>query len=200
MAKIQARIILLALLFPFLLNAAHILKNELLNPKASQIIEEIGNELLLKTGINEYVIATNDPFPRGSSMVAYVEKYENNLSKPYVVFVFAPHDKRVGIIPSSDEVKSLYDEQKVKNAAIDVVAGKDKNSDEDKYNVGIVQGFSELADQIGQAKGIKLTKTLPNETRFIINILRVIVLSGTALVLWIFIVRPIISRMKYGKQ
>ncbi|MDQ1326087.1 MAG: hypothetical protein QG564_1212 [Campylobacterota bacterium] len=199
MVKIQAGVTLLALLFPLFLNAAHVLKNELLNPKASQLIEEMGDELLLKTGIYEYVIATNDAFPRGSSMYAYVKKYEDNLSKPYVVFVFAPHDKRVGIVPSSDEVKLLYDEQKVKSAAIDVVASKDKNSDEDKYNIGIVQGFSELADQIGEAKGVELTKTLPNETRFTIKILKTIVFAGALLVLWMFFVRPVIVRIKDGK-
>lgn len=199
MVKIQAGVTLLALLFPLFLNAAHVLKNELLNPKASQLIEEMGGELLLKTGIYEYVIATNDAFPRGSSMYAYVKKYEDNLSKPYVVFVFAPHDKRVGIVPSSDEVKLLYDEQKVKSAAIDVVASKDKNSDEDKYNIGIVQGFSELADQIGEAKGVELTKTLPNETRFTIKILKTIVFAGALLVLWMFFVRPVIVRIKDGK-
>lgn len=199
MVKIQAGVTLLALLFPLFLNAAHVLKNELLNPKASQLIEEMGGELLLKTGIYEYVIATNDAFPRGSSMYAYVKKYEDNLSKPYVVFIFAPHDKRVGIVPSSDEVKLLYDEQKVKSAAIDVVASKDKNSDEDKYNIGIVQGFSELADQIGEAKGVELTKTLPNETRFTIKILKTIVFAGALLVLWMFFVRPVIVRIKDGK-
>ncbi|DAB39762.1 MAG TPA: hypothetical protein CFH81_05895 [Sulfurovum sp. UBA12169] len=199
MNKIQARVALLALFLPLFLNAAHILKNELLNPKASQLIEEIGDELLSKTGIHEYVIVTNDAFPRGSSMFTYVKKYEDNLSKPYVVFVFAPHDKRVGIIPSSDKVKSLYDEQKVKSAAIDVVASKDKNSDEDRYNIGIVQGFSELADQIGEAKGVELTKTLPNETRFIVKILKIVVFAGALLVLWIFFVRPAIARIKNGK-
>lgn len=199
MVKIQAGVTLLALLFPLFLNAAHVLKNELLNPKASQLIEEMGDELLLKTGIYEYVIATNDAFPRGSSMYAYVKKYEDNLSKPYVVFIFAPHDKRVGIVPYSDEVKLLYDEQKVKSAAIDVVASKDKNSDEDKYNIGIVQGFSELADQIGEAKGVELTKTLPNETRFTIKILKTIVFAGALLVLWMFFVRPVIVRIKDGK-
>ena len=80
-----------------------------------------------------------------------------------------------------------------------MVASKDKNSDEDRYNIGIVQGFSELADQIGEAKGVELTKTLPNETRFIVKILKIVVFAGALLVLWIFFVRPAVTRIKNGK-
>ncbi|MBD3789270.1 MAG: hypothetical protein IE885_02695 [Campylobacterales bacterium] len=200
MNKAQVRVTLLALLLPLLLNATYILKNDLLNPKASQLVEEMGDELKVTTGINEYVIATNDALPRGSSIFEYVKNFESNLSKPYVVFVFAPHDKRVGIIPSSDDIRSLYDEDDVKSAAIDVVASKDANSDEDKFNIGIVQGFSELADQIAKSKNITLTKTIPNDTHVAINILRVIVFTGALLVLWMFFIRPIVKRIRNGRQ
>ena len=74
------------------------------------------------------------------------------------------------------------------------------NTKEDKYNIGVVQGFSELADQIADSKNIELTTTLPNETRLIIGILKAIVLTGAALVFWMFIFRPIYMRIKYGKE
>ena len=134
MNKAQVRATLLALLLPLFLNATHILHNNILKPEASKMIEEMGSELLSKTGINAYVIATNEPFPERYNLVEYSKKYERSMSKPYVLFVFAPYavitagseqKGRVGFIASSEEVKKLYDYDEVRDAAIDIVAVKD---------------------------------------------------------------------------
>ena len=209
MFKAQVRFALLALLLPLLLNATHILKNDLLNPEASKLIEEMGNELFEKTTINGYVVATNENFPEKFNLVTYSKKYEDNMSKPYVMLIFAPNaiitaksetKGRVALIPSSKELVKLYDKSDVMDATIDVVAVQDKNTKEDKFNIGIVQGFSELADQIASSKNVEMTTTLPNETRIIISVLRVIVIIGALLVFWMFMFRPLYMRIKNGKQ
>ena len=209
MFKVQVRFALLALLLPLLLNATHILKNDLLNPEASKLIEEMGNELFEKTTINGYVVATNENFPEKFNLVTYSKKYEANMSKPYVMLIFAPNaiitaksetKGRVALIPSSKELAKLYDKSDVMDATIDVVAVQDKNTKEDKYNIGIVQGFSELADQIADSKNVEMTTTLPNETKLIISVLRVIVIIGALLVFWMFFFRPLYMRIKNGKQ
>lgn len=209
MFKVKVRFALLALLLPLLLNATHILKDDILKPEASKLIEEMADELLSKTKINGYVIATNENFPERFNLVAYSKKYEANLSKPYVILIFAPNavitaksgeKGRVALIPSSEEITSLYDKSDVMDATIDVIAVKDKNTIEDKHNIGVLQGFSELADQIAASKDIEMTTTLPNETRLIVGILEIIVLIGAALVFWMFIFRPLYMRIKNGKQ
>ncbi len=209
MIKAQVRFALLALLLPLLLNATHILKDDILKPEASKLIEQMADELLSKTAINGYVVATNENFPEKFNLVAYSKKYEANLSKPYVMLIFAPNavitaksrtKGRVALIPSSKELALLYDKSDVMDATIDIIATKDKNSIEDKYNIGVVQGFSELADQIADSKNVEMTTTLPNETRYIITVLKVIVIIGALLVFWMFIFRPIFMRMKNGKQ
>ncbi len=207
----QARVgfALLVLLLSTLLNATHFIKNDLTNREASTIIEDIGNELSSKTGINAYVIATNEKFPVGFNLVEYSKRYENNMSKPFVLLIFAPNalvttkskaTGRVGLITSSSDVRGMYDSDDVKDSTIDVVATKDKNSKKDKYTIGIVQGYSELADQIASTKGVEMTKTLPNETRTIIGYLKYLVLFGSAIVLWILVIRPIVVRIKNGKK
>jgi len=209
MFKAQVRATLLALLLPLLLNATPILKDDILKPEASKLIEQMADELFSKTGIHGYVVATNENFPERFNLVEYSKKYEANTSKPSVMLIFAPNaiitqksgqKGRVGLIPSSEEIAKLYDKSDVMDATIDVVAAKDKNTKEDKFNIGIVQGFSELADQIASSKDIELTTTLPNETRIIIGILQVIVISGAILVFWMFIFRPLYMRIKNGKQ
>jgi hypothetical protein len=107
---------------------------------------------------------------------------------------------RIAFIASSDEVKKLYDYDEVRDAAIDIVAVKDKNSDEDKHNIGVVQSYSVLADQIAASKGLKMTTTIPDETGYIITILKIFVYSGSIFVFWIFLLRPLIKRIRNGKQ
>ena len=200
MTKARAGIALLAFLLPLLLNANYFIKNDLLTPKASKIIEDIGTELSTKAGIQLYVVATNEKLPERVNLIKYCKQYDSNLSKPYVIFLFAPNSKRIGLIPSSEKLAELYDVGSVKDAAIDVVAAADKNSKRDKYNIGIVQGYSELADQIADAKEIEMTKTIPNDTRNIIAVLKYLVIFGSMLVLWVFIIRPIYMRIKHGKK
>jgi hypothetical protein len=209
MFKAQVRATLLALVLPLLLNATHILKDDILKIEASKLINEMGDELFSKTGINGYVIATNEHFPVGFNLVEYSKKYEKSMSKPYVLFIFAPQARitekiemkgRVGLIPSSESLRSLYDYDDVRDAAVDVVSTKDKNSDEDKHNIGVIQAFSELAEGIAKSKGIELTKTIPNETRYMVWGLSVFVYIGSLLVLWMFILRPLYMRIKNGKK
>ena len=106
----------------------------------------------------------------------------------------------LGLIPSSDEVRSLYDYNAVRDAAVDVVSSRDSNSDEDKHNIGVIQAFSELAEGIAESKGIELTKTIPNETRYMVWGLSIFVYIGSILVLWMFAIRPIYMRIKNGKK
>jgi len=209
MFKVQVRFALLALLLPLLLNATHILKDDILKPEASKLIEEMADELFSKTGINGYLVATNENFPERFNLVTYSKKYEANLSKPYVMMIFAPNavitaksaeKGRVALIPSAKEIATLYDKSDVMDATIDVIAAKDKNTIEDKHNIGLVQGFSELADQIASSKNVEMTTTLPNETRYIISVLQVIVIIGALLVFWMFMFRPLYMRIKNGKQ
>jgi len=197
MIKTYARLALLVLVFSSSLFASPIIKDELLKPKAKEKIIVMADELKQKTGISGYLIATNDALPRGTSIVDYAKKFEANLNKPYIIFIFAPHNQRIGIIPSSPELSNLYNEAEVKDAAINVVRDEyDGNSVEDKYNVAVVQAFSELADQVAKSKGVQLTTTIPNETQWIVNFLRVFIYAGAIAVFWIFIGRPILRRMK----
>jgi len=71
MTKAIVRATLLAFILPLILHAEqHILRNDLLNLKASKLIETMGNELEEKTGIHAYVVATNEHFPEKFNMIA----------------------------------------------------------------------------------------------------------------------------------
>jgi len=209
MSKARVRATLLALFLPLLLNATFTLKNDLLKLEAVQLIEKIGTELQTKTGVHTYVIATNEHFPERYNLVAHAKQYEENMSKPYVLFIFAPYATitkrseargRMGLIPSSDSVRAMYNYDDVRDAGINIVAIKDSNTPEDKYNIGILQTYSVLADNIATSKDITLENTIPDEMGTMVLILRILVYSGTLVLLWLFVLRPFYMRMKHGKK
>jgi len=187
MSKTFARFTLLVLLLTSTTFASPIINDVFLNEKAKKIVIDISTELKSKTGINTYLFTTNDTIDRGVSMYDYAKKFDSNLSKPYIILVFAPNNKRIGIIPSSDDLKSMYDESEVKDNAINVLKDEnDGNKLEDKYNIAIAQSFSELAEEVASSKGIELKSTLPNDSHVFVNILRGIIYAGALAVFWIF--------------
>lgn len=205
MFKFRKAILLAFLFSPFLNASSFILKNDNLKPEAIELINKMGNELLTKTTINAYIISTNEAFPVGFNLVEYSQKFNDKMNKPNVLYIFAPNalitpksdiTGRVGIIPSSKDIAQLYDYSDVRDAGLNVITVKDKNSKEDKENIGVVQAYSELADNIADSKKVEMETTIPNDTRTLISILRVIVVIGLILVTWIYLIRPLVIREK----
>ncbi len=187
---------LLTFIFQTLLYSNNILKDDFITYKAGILINDISKESKDRLGINIYTISSNKMLKPRSNLFEYLKSYENNMSKPYIAVIFIPRAKRVGVITSSPDLDKMYNSDEVKSAMIGVVASMDKNSLEDKYNIALVQGVSELADQIAKFKSIKMEKTIPNDTKNIISIFQYIVYAGSLVVLWIFLIRPIIMRRK----
>jgi hypothetical protein len=205
MQRTKARFTLLALLLPLLLSANALLRNDLLNKAASEYVEKMANELYAETGVHGYVVATNEHFPVGFNLVEYTKRYEADVSEPYVIFIFAPYARitekteqtgRVALVPSSADVAKMYDKADVYEDAVGIVAKPDKdNKMEDKYAIGIVQGFSTLADHIAEAHGKTLKSTI-KEARQGIWFVQGLVILGAVIVLWIFYLRPIFRRKR----
>jgi hypothetical protein len=193
-----ARATLLMLLFTFFPQARYLFNDHLLSPNTVELIEKIGAEFHSKTGMNVYVVATNDRVGRGVSLFDYIGKYEESLSKPYVVLLFAPNSKRIGLIPSDPGLKKLYDASEVKRYAIRIVSSVDSNSMRSKYDLAVVQAYSELSDEIAEKKGIHLENTVKNESGWLIKGVTWIVYVGSLLVFWVYFGRPIYRRMRYG--
>ncbi len=194
-AKVRGALLLLLLYF-LPLNANYLLNDHLISPKAADFIEKIGNELYNKTKIKAYVITTHDKIERGVSIYDYIKKYESSLSKPYVAIVFAPNSKRIHVIASSSELLSGLDKNKILDYAINIIASKDKNSLQSKYDLGIVQAYSELADEIAKTKGVALKNTIKESGHWVIKLLNFIVIGGALIVFWIYFIAPFLNKGK----
>ena len=195
-----AGVTLLMLLLTFSLSAHYLINDHLISPKAGDVIEKIGAELQQKTGIHAYVIASNDRLEKRANLYEYVKKYEKHLSKPWVAILFLPNNKRLGILVSDPDLKKAYKDSQVKRYAIDILGSADSNSMQSKYDVAMVQAYSELADELAASKGVKLTQTIKNEGQWLIKIITWLVYLGAVLVFWGYFGRPIYMRIRHGKQ
>jgi len=190
----KARFFLLLLLLSLFLNAKFLFNDHLISPKAADFIEKIGNELYQKTGISAYLVTSNDTLKRGVSVNSFLKRYENNLSKPYAAIVFLPNSKRLHVVASNKELLSVLDKDTILDYAIKVIASKDSNSLQSKFDVGLVQAYSELADEIVAAKGEQLESTIKDGGRWVIKLLNIIILIGSLIVIWIFFIAPILKK------
>jgi len=195
-----ARGTLLALLLTFSLSAHYLLNDHLISPKAGDVIETIGSELQSKTGIHAYVIASNDRLGKQANLYEYVKKYGSKLSEPWAALVFLPNNKRLGILVSDRGMTKWYDDGRVKKYAIEILGSADSNSQQSKYDVAMVQAYSELADELAAQKGVRLKHTIKNESQWFIKIVTWLVYLGAVLVFWVYFGRPIYLRIRHGKR
>ncbi|NKQ41904.1 MAG: hypothetical protein HF962_10110 [Sulfurovum sp.] len=209
MIKELARFALLASLLSILSPANLLLNDYLLTPKAEVVLDKISNELRQKSGISAFVIATTKKLEEGANLYEYVKQYEGNASKPFVILVFAPNaiitqkakqTGRIGLIPSSQELKSYYKPDQVLRYFSEFIGSNDSNSLQSKYDLSVLQAYSELADQLADSKGIVLTTTLKDESGWILKFFLWVVRIGAVLLFWIYFGRPLYRRIRYGKQ
>jgi len=194
--RAKARLAWLLLLILNILNANSLINDHIISPKAADFIEKMGKELKDKTNINGYIIATNDEIKRGVSVYDYIKKYKSSINEPYVAIVFAPNSKRLHLVSSSKELLNSLDKGAILDYAIKVIASEDKNSQQSKYDVGMVQAFSEMADEIAKAKGVNLDTTIKDGGNWIIKVINYLVIIGSLIVIWVYFVAPIIRKVK----
>jgi len=188
--------LLMLFLFSNFLNAKFLFNDHLVSPKASDYIEKMGSELSSKSAMNAYLITTNDKIKRGVSVYDYIKRYKESLSKPYVGIVFAPNSMRIHIVASDKKLLESIDKGKVLDNAIKVIASKDSNSKQSKFDVGLVQAYSELADEVANSKGIKLKTTIKSGGGWVLKIVNTLIIVGSLIVIWIYFIAPIFRKKR----
>lgn len=195
---VHARLALLVLLLLNTLQAKFLFNDHIISPKAAEQIEKMGSELEQKSKVYAYVVATNQQLKRGVNVYDFVKRYQSSMSKPYVAIVFAPNSKRLHLISSDKELKSKLNEGTILDFAIKVIAGIDKNSLQSKYDLGVVQAYSELCDEVAKSKNIVLQSTIKSGGRWVLYIVNTLIIIGSLIVIWVYFIAPIFR--KRGKR
>ncbi len=187
------------LLLSLTLGAAQnfILLNENILPqKTIQKLNAIGSELFQKTGVALYVaVVKKMPTQR---IVDFEKELIQKLQPPYVLLTLSTEDKKVDIVASKDAQK-LFNKEEIlsplpwRGSIIPLLTAHFKNQNA-AVEAAILNGYSEIAEQVAASRGIKLKEAIGNTNRNIYYWLRILFYSIIVLILLNFIYRRYIKQ------
>lgn len=182
-----------------LLSNQYILSDDkLIDTRAEEKIKEIGDELKLKLGVNVYIhVKSTLGLPKDTKTkdkVEFIKNYENailqKVKKPYVLLTMSAEDTHVNLLFSEDLASIIKKDDILDEYVIPLLASKDKNTLFSKVSASMLNGYSAIADNLAEAKNVKLEKNIGNEGKVSSTIWRVLmytlVISG--LLLYVYIV------------
>lgn len=163
----------------FILNGS-----ELMDPRAIEKIDTMGKELFVKTGVNAYIYLSNhyanQPFDDMERKIAFIKSFENNLTKnldkPYSLITISLEDKRINLL-SSPSLDGIVDKDELLNGyIIPLLASEaDKNPLKSKVSAALLNGYSELVEEIAQSQGKTIDSAIKGNGKLVGNIWKIFI-------------------------
>lgn len=181
--KVGVILSLLLFLSQNLFAQGYILNHDgLIDPRAQEKINQIGNEVKSKLGVNIYVYAKSTlGFAEDMERKAkfdYIKNYEKDilpaLKKPYVLLTMSAEDMYVNLIYTK-QLDGILDKDEILDGyVVPLLASKDKNTLFAKVSASMLNGYAAIADTIAEKKNIKLETSIGNQGKVSSTIWRVL--------------------------
>ena len=188
--------VILSLLFFFCqnLSAQNFIVNDdkLIDDRAKEKINQIGDEVKSKLGVNIYVYVKStlglDENIKTKDKIEIIRNNENQivskLENPYVLLSISVEETHVNLL-FSDEFKTNLDKDDILDGyVVPLLASKDKNTLFSKVSAATLNGYAAIADTIAESKNIKLESSIGNSGKVSSTIWRV--LMYTIIILGLF--------------
>ncbi len=149
----------------------------LLDQRAAEKINIIGNEVKAKLGVNIYLDIKGDNGvnielgredkialmkQKETDLVSQVQK-DLNSSQSFVILSLALDQKYANIL-CSDDLKSIIDKDDILDGyVIPLLATQDKNTLNSKVSAATLNGYAEIADSLAASKNIQLMSSIGSE-------------------------------------
>lgn len=142
--------------------------DELIDKRAIEKINQIGNEVETKTGVKIYLfVKENYGIDDSLNMKEKFEKiklYENEIlktvTKPYVLLTMSLDQTHINLFVS-DELNTVIEKNEILNDyIIPLLASKDKNNLFSKVSAALLNGYAQIGDEIAKSKNIKLDSSI----------------------------------------
>ena len=156
--------------------------DKLIDDRAKEKINEIGNEVKSKLGVNIYIYAKSnlglDENIKTKDKIDFIKNNENQiistLEKPYVLLSIAVEETHVNLLFSED-FKSVLDKDDILDGyVVPLLASKDKNTLFAKVSAATLNGYAAIADILAESKQIKLESSIGNAGKISSTIWRVV--------------------------
>ncbi|TQV62692.1 MAG: hypothetical protein FNT15_05990 [Sulfurovum sp.] len=144
---------------------------DLVDTRTVTKIDEIGNELFSKTGVNVYLYLKKDMalyrFKDMKSKINHIKSVEDNLTSnlkaPFVLLSISVDDTHINLRNSPDLDGKLDKDEILDDYIIPLLASKDKNTLYAKVSAAVLNGYGAITDKVAEDKGIKLSSSMGNE-------------------------------------
>jgi hypothetical protein len=166
--------VIFSLLFFFSQNllAQNFILNDdgLIDSRAKEKINQMGDEVKSKLGVNVYIYAKSsfelDENISLKDKINYIKNFENEiiptLTNPYVLLSMSAEDTHVNL-QFSEELNNIIDKNDILDGyVVPLLASKDKNSLFAKVSASMLNGYAAIADTIAESKDIKLESSIGN--------------------------------------
>lgn len=176
----------------------------LLDQRAAEKINTIGNEVKTKLGVNIYLDIKGDNGintelakeerlvmmkQKEAELIAKVQKDINN-SGTFVILSLALDQKYVNILSSNNLKDNLDKDSILDGYIIPLLATQDKNTLNSKVSAAALNGYAEIADSLAETKNIQLLSSIGSEGKVASTMWRVfmytLVLAG--IILYVIII------------
>ena len=182
---LKVGVILSLLLFLYSnLSAAQFILNDdkLIDDRAKEKINQIGDEVKSKLGVNIYVYAKSnlglDENIKTKEKIEFIRNNENQLvstlEQPYVLLTIAVEETHVNLL-FSDSLKEVLDKNDILDGyVVPLLASNDKNTLFAKVSAATLNGYAAIADKIADSKDMKLESSIGNAGKVSSTIWRVV--------------------------
>jgi len=142
--------------------------NQMIDPRAIAKIDEMGNELLSKTGVSVYIYLKEEystqKFANTKSKMEFIKSYEQNITKklknPFVLLTASLEDTHINLLMSPSLRDSIDKDDILDKYIIPLLASKDKNSMYAKVSAATFNGYSAITDTVAKSRGIELKSSI----------------------------------------
>jgi len=156
--------------------------DNLIDKRAEDKINQIGNEVKIKLNVNVYIytkqtLGLDEELPMKKKFLA-IKNFENEilpaLQKPYVLLTAFIEETHVNLIYSNEELKKNIDKDDILDGyVVPLLASKDKNTLFAKVSASMLNGYAAIADTLASKKEIKLESSIGNQGKVSSTIWRV---------------------------
>jgi hypothetical protein len=141
---------------------------KMIDPRAIAKIDEMGNELLNRTGVGVYIYAkeqySQKEFLNTKSKMEFIKSYEANISKnlknPFVLLTLSLEDTHINLLMSPNLKKSIDKDEILDKYIIPLLASKDKNTMYSKVSAAMFNGYAAITDAVAKSRGIELKSSI----------------------------------------
>ena len=166
------------------LSAAQFILNDdkLIDDRAKEKINQIGDEVKSKLGVNIYIYAKSnlglDENIKTKEKIEFIRNNENQLvstlEQPYVLLTIAVEETHVNLL-FSESLKEVLDKNDILDGyVVPLLASNDKNTLFAKVSAATLNGYAAIADKIADSKDMKLESSIGNAGKVSSTIWRVV--------------------------